>query len=75
MFQKISRHFGKFQFFRGQHHAKGSRDPVVEHKGCAGRAGDIFALARLRLRYLQRLSTLGLRRAFAGRLLRGRNAA
>lgn len=75
MFQKISRHFGKFQFLRRNIMRKGSTDLVVEHKGCAGRAGDIFALARLLLRYLQRLSTLGLRRAIAGRHLGGRNAA
>jgi hypothetical protein len=53
---------------------KSSEDRVVEHKGCAGRAGDFLPLARLRLRHLQRLSILGLRPAFAGRLLGGRCA-
>ena len=53
---------------------KSSEDPVVEHKGCAGRAGDIFALARVGLRQLRRLSTLDPRPAFARRLLRGPNA-
>jgi hypothetical protein len=74
MFQKISKDFGKFQFLGSNIMRKGSTDPVVEHKGCAGRSAVIFALARLRLRHLQRLSTLGLRPASAGRLLRGRNA-
>ena len=36
MFQKISRHFGKFQFLRRNIMRKGSTDLVVEHKGCAG---------------------------------------
>jgi hypothetical protein len=51
-----------------------SEDPVVEHKGCAGRAGDLFALARVGLRHLRRLPTFGLRPAVAGRVLGGRNA-
>jgi hypothetical protein len=46
----------------------------VEHKGCAGRVGDLFALARVGLRHLRRLSAFGLRPAFAGRVLGGRNA-
>ena len=53
---------------------KSSEDRVVEHKGCAGRAGDFLSLARLRLRHLQRLSISGLRPALAGRILRGCNA-
>jgi hypothetical protein len=74
MFQKISVNFGKFQFLRGSTMRKDSRALVVEHKGCAGRVGDLFALARVGLRHLRRLSAFGLRPAFAGRVLGGRNA-
>jgi hypothetical protein len=53
---------------------KDSADPVVEHKGCAGRARVFWALARIGLRHLQRLSTLEPRPASARRLLGGRYA-
>ena len=69
--QKVSRKFP----IVGRHNVmKSSEERVVEHKGCAGRAGAFLSLARLRLRHLQRLSILGLRPAFAGRLLGGRYA-
>ena len=53
---------------------KSSEDPVVEHKGCAGHARPFLALARIVVRHLGCLSALGLRPAFARRLLRGRDA-
>jgi hypothetical protein len=52
---------------------KDNTDSVVEHKGFAGRAGAIFALARIGLRHLRCRSKLGPRPAIAGRLLGGRN--